>query len=218
MTIRAVIFDLDGTLLDTIQDIADAVNKTLASLGFPEHEVKAYKYFVGDGEDKLAFRALPEGRRDQATVSAVLAGFRKICARHWGDKTSRFPGIPELLDSVTRMGLKMAVLSNKSQPFTKDTVTAFLAAWRFEVVLGAQPSVPAKPDPAGALNIASLIGLAPTDFLYLGDSGVDMKTAVAAGMYPVGALWGYRTADELLTAGAKALIEAPAGLLGLLHG
>jgi len=213
MAVRALIFDLDGTLLDTIRDIADAVNKALSSLGFPEHEFDAYKYFVGDGEDKLAFRALPEGHRDPPTVNAVLAGFRETYSKHWGDNTRPFPGIPELLDSFTHKALRMAILSNKGQQFAEATVSALLGRWHFKVVLGAQPSIPAKPDPAGALKIAKETGIAPADFIYLGDSGVDMKTAVAAGMYPIGALWGYRKGDELLAAGAKALIKKPTELL-----
>jgi phosphoglycolate phosphatase len=217
MKYRAVLFDLDGTLLDTLRDIADSVNKALSSLGFPEHEVDAYKYFVGDGEDVLALRALPEDYRDCNTVNKVLLLFHESYAIHWGDYTHPFPGIAAMLDTITNAGIRMAVCSNKGQEFVEATVSSLLSNWHFDVVLGAQPSIPTKPDPKGVLQIATQMDLKPADFLYLGDSGVDMKTAVAAGMYPVGVLWGYRKADELLTSGAKALVEKPADVLPLLN-
>ena len=218
MKYRSVLFDLDGTLLDTLKDIADSVNKALSSLGFPEHEVDAYKYFVGDGEDVLVLRALPEDHRDSMTSNNVLSLFHKLYGVHWGDNTRPFQGIPDLLDALTKVGIRMAVLSNKGQKSVDQTISAFLANWRFDVVLGALPSMPTKPDPTGALRIVTQMGLKTSDFLYLGDSGVDMKTAVAAAMYPVGALWGYRKADELLASGAKALAHKPEEILPLLNG
>ena len=213
MKYKAALFDLDGTLLDTLRDIADSVNKALSSLGFPEHDIDAYKYFVGDGEDILAFRALPEDRRDTSMVNKVLKLFQESYSIHWGDYTHPFPGIPEMLDSMTDAGVRMAICSNKGQRFVEATVSALLPKWHFDVVLGAQPSVPTKPNPKGVLHIAAQMKLKPIDFLYLGDSGVDMKTAVAAGMYPVGVLWGYRKAEELLPAGAIALVKKPADVL-----
>lgn len=113
--------------------------------------------------------------------------------------------------------MRLAIFSNKGQGFVEVTVSTLLADCHFDVVLGAQPSIPTKPDPTGALIIAEQMGLKPTDFMYLGDSGVDMKTAVAASMYPIGALWGYRKADELLDAGAKALVDKPENILPLLN-
>src|SRR5512139_3314449 len=153
MKYKAALFDLDGTLLDTLRDIADSVNKALSSLGFPQHEVDAYKYFVGDGEDILAFRALPEDRRDPSTVNKVLKLFQESYAIHWGDYTSPFPGIPEMLDSMTDTGVRIAICSNKGQKFVETTVSALLPKWHFDVVLGAQPSVPTKPNPKGVLQI-----------------------------------------------------------------
>ena len=217
MAYRALVFDLDGTLLNTLQDIADSVNSTLSSLGFPVHEVDAFKYFVGDGEDKLAFRSLPEDRRDAMTVKKVLVGFQEQYAVRWANNTRPYQGIPELLNALKEVGIRMAILSNKGQKFAEATVSRLLADWRFDVVLGAQPSLPAKPDPTGALRIAGQMGVVAAEFLYLGDSGVDMKTAVAAGMYPVGALWGYRKADELLAAGARTFAEKPMDVVPLLN-
>jgi len=216
MKYKATLFDLDGTLLDTLRDIAGSVNRALSSLGFPEHKVDAYKYFVGDGEDVLAFRALPEDYRDPATVNTVLKLFHEFYAIHWGDYTRPYPGIPEMLNAITDIGIRIAVCSNKGQRFVEATVSALLPKWHFDVVLGAQPSIPTKPNPKGVLQIAAQMNLKPTDFLYLGDSGVDMKTAVAAGMYPVGVLWGYRKAEELLASGAKVLVEKPSDVLPLI--
>jgi len=215
MKYKAALFDLDGTLLDTLRDIADCVNKAVSSLGFPEHEIEAYKYFVGDGEDVLVSRALPEDHRDRNTVDYVLAFFHDLYDTHWGDYTHPFPGIPEMLDAITKARIRMAICSNKGQKFVEATVTTLLANWHFDVVLGAQPDIPTKPDPQGVLQIVSQMNMKSADFLYLGDSGVDMKTATAAGMHPVGVLWGYRKAEELLAAGAKALVKKPADVLPL---
>ena len=134
----------------------------------------------------------------------------------WADNTNPYPEIPELLQALTVRKIKMAVLSNKMDNFTKDMVTTLLDDWQFAVVIGAQSSIPRKPDAAGALLISRKCGVMPEDFLYLGDSNTDMQTAVNAGMYPVGALWGFQTADQLLAAGAQKLIAKPLELLTLL--
>ncbi len=217
MAYRALLFDLDGTLLDTLQDIADSVNSALACFGFPQHELDAYRYFVGDGVEMLAIRALPEDRRDQMTVGKVVARIDEAYSLRWANNTRPFQGIPELLDALTNIGIRMAILSNKGQRFAELTVSTLLPDWHFDLVVGAQPSIPRKPDPTAALEIARQMSFNPTEFLYLGDSAVDMKTAVAANMYPIGALWGYRTPNELLTGGARALVEKPTHVLSLLN-
>ena len=216
MKFKAVLFDLDGTLLDTIEDLADSMNAALERLGFPTHSVQAYKYFVGDGVKELALRALPESHRDEATVTRCIAAMREEYGQRWAVKTHAYPGIPELLDALARIGMKTAVLSNKPDDTTKMVVAKLLPWWRFDLVMGQRASVPRKPDPTAALAIAKSLEIAPGEFLYLGDTSTDMKTAVAAGMFPVGALWGFRTADELKASGARVLLERPADLLGLL--
>jgi phosphoglycolate phosphatase len=216
MKYRAVLFDLDGTLLDTLQDIADATNEALCQSGFPPHELEAYKYMVGEGRKALARHALPEGYRDAVTVSHMVARIDEEYSRRWVDHTRPYPGISGLLDGLTARNIRMAVLSNKAQDFTGISVSSMLAQWHFDVVIGASESMPLKPDPAAALMIARRLDILPAEFIYLGDSGIDMKTATAAGMYPVGALWGFRPADELLLSGAKTIIKQPAELLGLL--
>lgn len=217
MNYRAILFDLDGTLLDTLEDLADSMNSVLRRSGFPEHELYAYKYFVGDGMLNLVRRAVPENARtDESLVAACLASMKEEYGRRWKEKTRPYPGVPEMLDALGQKGVKMVVLSNKPHEFTQLTVTTLLPRWKFDAVFGERPSVPRKPDPAGALEIAAAIDVRPAEFLYLGDTSTDMITANAAGMYPVGALWGFRTAEELTASGAKTLIREPSGLLHLL--
>jgi phosphoglycolate phosphatase len=217
MPFHAVLFDLDGTLLNTLQDIADSVNTVLAGSGFPTHNPDAYRYFVGDGSEELARRVLPEGKRDGTTITKVVRAIDIEYAKHWAKNTLPYQGVPELLDGIAKVGLKMCILSNKPQQFTEMTVARFLPKWQFDIVVGAQPGVPKKHDPTTAIQIARTLDIPTGEFLYLGDTATDMKTAVAAGMYPVGALWGFRTADELETAGAKVLAETPSDILRLLQ-
>ncbi len=217
MNYRAVLFDLDGTLLDTLDDLADSVNEALERLGLPGHPTRAYKVFVGDGMETLAHRSLPEDRRDDDTVRKLVDLMGETYAGGWDRKTRPYPGVPEMLDDLAARGLRMAVLSNKPDGFTKLCVDSLLSRWQFDPVMGARKGVPHKPDPTGALAIASEIAVAPADFLYLGDTNTDMKTALAAGMFPVGALWGFRSAEELEASGAKALVTKPADLLALLN-
>ena len=149
---RAVLFDLDGTLLNTLQDVADAVNKGLASLGFPQHSVETYKNLIGEGRDVLALRALPENHRDDETGKKLLDLINAEYAIHWADNTRPYPGIPELLDALTARGIKIAVLSNKADDLTNMCVTKLLSRWHFALVAGSRPSVPNKPDPTGGIS------------------------------------------------------------------
>jgi phosphoglycolate phosphatase len=216
MTFRAVLFDLDGTLLDTLDDLADSANLALRRLGLPEHSVEAYKHFVGGGIDNLVRRAVPEDRHDPATLAECLNLTREHYAARWAEKTRPYAGIPEMLDALTMRGIRMAVFSNKPHEFALLCVERLLAGWHFEVVLGAGATLPKKPDPAGAQRIAERFQMEPAEIVYLGDTDTDMQTAVAAGMFPVGVLWGFRDAEELLANGASVLIEQPLQLLRLL--
>ena len=212
----AIIFDLDGTLLDTIEDLADSMNQVLTDLGFPTHTVGDYKFFVGEGVEPLIRRALPEDQLRPELLDQCLGALREEYSRRWENKTRPYAGIPDLLDHLNGMGLRMAILSNKLDHFTRIMVAKLLPRWKFDPVFGARPAVPKKPDPAGALEIAQALHLAPNHFVYLGDTGIDMKTASAAGMVPVGVLWGFRPADELKDQGAKWLIEKPTDLISLI--
>jgi phosphoglycolate phosphatase len=213
MVHKAVIFDLDGTLLDTLEDLADSTNAALAAMGLPQHPLEAYKLFVGDGLENLARRVMGPHADDAAELARGIELARREYACRWADKSRPYPGIPELLDGLTARKIPMAVFSNKPDEFTQLCVNKLLPAWRFAAVQGATAELPKKPDPAGALAIAEKLGIAPADFLYLGDTNTDMRTAVAAGMYPVGALWGFRTAEELLETGAAVVAKSPVEVL-----
>lgn len=213
---KAVLFDLDGTLLDTVGDLANSMNAVLERRGFPRHDKDAYKQFVGDGMEVLVRRALPESCRDHRLAETCLLAMREEYSSRWRQTTCPYDGIPDLLDTISARKLKMAVLSNKPDDFTREMVSVLLAAWRFDAVVGARPEVPKKPDPTAALAIARDLGVTPIQVLYLGDSGTDMQTARAAEMFAVGALWGFRTAAELKANGAQMLIVRPLDLLGLL--
>ena len=217
MKCLAVIFDLDGTLLDTLADIADAMNAALEKMDFPAHDTAAYRYLTGDGAYVMAERSLPAAARDPLTVESCIREFRSEYDRRWGTKTRPYPGIPELLSELSRRGLEFSVLSNKLEEFVRRAVRDFLPGFTFSPVLGAKPGLPPKPDPAGALDIARELGVAPARIVYLGDTGVDMLTAVRAGMFPVGALWGFRDGSELRENGAAATINSPGELLGLVE-
>ena len=216
MSIKAVLFDLDGTLLDTLKDIGNAVNRVMAGKGFPTHELDVYRYFVGDGSAMLINRALPEEKRNDDVIRACLTEFLEDYGRNRNVKTRPYEGIPEMLDALNDRGLKMAILSNKPHELTKQCATELLSHWNFEVVIGQRNGTPPKPDPAGALEVAERLNLPPADFLYVGDSGVDMKTAVASGMFPVGVLWGFRSMGELKDNGSLALVDHPSEILSLL--
>ncbi len=217
MGFKAVLFDLDGTLLDTLKDLALSVNAVLRKHGYREHPVESYRYFVGEGIEALARRAVGgEPQEGKEPLERLVAEIKEEYGRRWSDHTAPYPGIPELLDNLERKGVPKAILSNKPHDFTKLTVGALLASWKFDPVQGARPGAPTKPDPAGALLVAKMLGLSPGDFVYLGDTATDMKTAVAAGMYPLGALWGFRPAEELKQSGAVLLLEHPRELLELL--
>lgn len=211
---RAVIFDLDGTLLDTLDDIADAANAALRRFGLPPHPRDDYRRMVGDGMALLARRALPEGAFESCAsewIEEVKREFRSI----WPRRTRPYDGIPELLDALVSRGLLLAILSNRPEDLARMMVREMLGRWRFEAIEGAGADGPPKPDPARAFAIAKAMGLAPEACAFLGDSDVDMKAASAAGMLPVGALWGFRGREELVASGAKILIERPGDLIPL---
>jgi len=216
MTYNAVLFDLDGTLLDTIEDLTDSMNRALAGLGLPPRTVRECKGFVGDGVRMYALRALGPDHHDEDTVTRCINAMRADYAKRWAERTSPYAGIGELLDALTDRGVKLAVLSNKPHHFTKLMVAELLPHWKFHAVRGACEDVPRKPDPAAATLIAEQLGCPPGEFLYVGDTDTDMRTGVAAGMFTVGVLWGFREADELTENGARALVESPREILSLL--
>ena len=212
---KAVLFDLDGTLIDTLEDLADSMNATLDTLGLPQHPAESYRRFVGKGVEQLVQEAAPAARTDQKLRIELLAGMREQYARHWSNKSRPYPGIPELLKALDERGVVKAVFSNKPHDFTVLCVAELLRDWRFDAVYGLLGGVPPKPDPTGARRIARELAIRPAEFLYLGDTDIDMKTAIGSGMFPVGALWGFRAADELKVSGAERLVAHPLEVLEL---
>lgn len=210
MGYKAIIFDLDGTLLDTLKDLALSVNAVLRQHGFSEHPVASYRYFVGDGIDILVRRAFPaESIKSEKGALYMVNAVKEEYARRWGDHTRPYPGIPAMLDSIEEKRLPKAIFSNKPHEFAVLTVNKLLPDWEFEEVCGVQSGIPRKPDPYGALMIAEKIMVKPEEVVYLGDTDTDMRTAVRGGFYPVGALWGFRSAEELLKSGAAMLAQKP---------
>lgn len=216
MTFSAVFFDLDGTLIDSLPDLADSTNRVLAKKGFPAQPLASYKYHVGDGVFNLFRRALPKEALDEKLVNECVELFNLDYNQNWHVKTRLFDGISVMLDCAASKGLKMAVLSNKPDEFTRQIVKHFLTPWPIACALGATKAFPHKPDPASSLHICQLLNVSPSSVLYVGDTGTDMKTAVNAGFYPLGALWGYRTREELVKSGAKSLAERPGDVINYL--
>lgn len=216
MKFKAVIFDLDGTLIDTIDDLADSMNNVLERAGFPVHEVNKYKYFVGDGMKNLVKRALPEGNYEDSVIEDYLTQMKQEYSKNWKAKSKPYAGIPELLDNLEAINFPKAVLSNKAHEFTVQVIGEILPKWHFDYVYGERQGITRKPDPSGALEIAKNLGIEPCEILYVGDTSTDMKTAKNAGMYAVGVLWGFREKPELLEHGAATVISEPMELLALI--
>lgn len=216
MRFKAVCFDLDGTLLDTLDDIAYCTNKILSERGYPLYDVDRFRNFVGDGTKMLMKRVLPAEAQNEILIEECRKDFENTYRSCWKRKTIPYQDIPELLDALTKLELKLTVLSNKPQEFTVLTVDHILPDWTFDVILGQREGVPKKPDPAGMEEICEQLRIPSEDFLYLGDTATDMKTAIAAGCYPVGVLWGFRTEKELRDNGAQVIIKNPLDLLNLI--
>lgn len=211
-----IVFDLDGTLLDTIGDLAVACNAMLALRRLPEHSYDDYRHFVGNGILRLVERALPEELRTPEYVAAARADFVAYYTEHIDLHTVPYAGIPELLDALRAQGVRLAVASNKFQAGTEKLIRRFFPDVPFDAVLGQRPDVPLKPDPAIVEEILRCAGVPRERVLYVGDSGIDMQTAAAARIRSVGVTWGFRSREELQQAGAGALIDRSEELLRLL--
>ena len=202
---KTVVFDLDGTLLNTIDDLADAGNRVCAARGWPQHTVEEYKYFVGNGIPKLVERFSPPEARTPDQLADTLAAFQADYGAHLRDKTAPYPGMPALLARLKAAGVQLAVFSNKADPLARQVVADYFDAALFDAVRGALPGVPTKPAPQGTLALMQAIGADPAATLYVGDSNVDVDTAHNAGLPCCGVLWGFRTRQELADAGAEHL-------------
>ncbi len=211
--INAVVFDLDGTLLDTLDDIASSANRVLAAHGFPARDREAYRGFVGDGSAVLMTRALPPDRRSEEDVRAAFQAFLEDYGRNWHNATRPYEGIVDLLRRLRARGIGLAVVTNKPHRFAGIMVAHYFGDFPFHPILGQVQGIPKKPHPGQALDAAAALGATPETCVFLGDSAVDMETARRAGMTPIGAAWGFRTRRELLEAGAAAVIDHPLDML-----
>ncbi len=212
---RAVIFDLDGTLVDSIIGLQLAINKVLQDRDFPTLSVQGTKDRVGHGVTHLVRQALPEEHRDRETVGQCVAAMRDAYAESWRQGTEPYPGIGELLSELRRRNILCAVHTNKMQNITDAVVDYLFADYGLEPVIGSDSGYPLKPDAAGALAIAEQFGLAAKQCVFVGDSEADMQTARNAGMLAVGVLWGFRDQTVLEENGAERLLGKPSDLLKL---
>ena len=211
MAYRAAVFDLDGTLLNTLADLADSGNELLASYDMAPHPEKAYRYYVGNGSRKLMERILPGKSPEQ--IDEALARYKAIYEKHLTAKTTPYAGIAETLSALKVRGVRMAVCTNKHISAAEALIRKYFPADTFDTFEGDRPGVPRKPDPAHVRIVLEKMGIRPEETVYLGDSGVDMQTAVNAGALPVGVLWGFREKDELMENGAQILLSKPSELL-----
>ncbi|MFW5771398.1 MAG: HAD family hydrolase [Spirochaetota bacterium] len=207
--LQGFLFDLDGTLLDTLGDLADSMNAVLAARGLSVHPLDQYRYFVGDGMRELARRVLPEKAPPDEIIDQVVEEMRLEYGARCYDTTVPYPGIMTMLEVVAAVNRPMAVFSNKPHDFTTQMVKKYFPDIPFHMVLGVGGDVPRKPDPAGALKIARETGIQPEGFFYLGDTATDMRTASAAKMFAAGAAWGFRDEDELRKNGAAIVMQSP---------
>ncbi len=215
MSFKAVFFDLDGTLANSILDLAFSVNLVLERNGYPTHPVKAFNYFVGDGIPKMIERALPEDKRDSETLLKIKNEFLEYYSEHYADKTVAYPGLCDVVATLKSKGFKLAVVTNKAQEVAEKLVKK-LYGDTFDFILGARPDIPAKPDPTGVFMVMEELGVTPTETAFVGDSSMDVMAGVNAGAYPIGVLWGYREKQELEKGGAKAFASDWEELLNII--
>lgn len=214
---KLVIFDLDGTLLNTIADLAAATNQALQQYGYPVHEVNAYRFFVGNGINKLFERALPEQERSEENILKIRSSFIPYYDVHNADLSLPYPGIPGLLSALQQKGLQIAVASNKYQAATQKLVAHYFPEIRFTEVLGQREGIPSKPDPSIVYDIVRKAGVSKDEVVYVGDSNVDMQTAHNAGVTAIGVAWGFRPRAELASFHPAHIIEKAEELLAFLN-
>jgi phosphoglycolate phosphatase len=217
MKFKGVIFDLDGTLINSLEDLADSMNTVLSGSNYPVHNINTYKSFIGNGIRNLVRVALPESGRDEQTIAECYSRMMEIYNNNCMNKTRPYNGIIDLLNKLKARNIRLCVFSNKADEFTKKIVQALMPGY-FDIIMGLSTEAHKKPNPFGAIQISRKLGISPEDFIYAGDTGIDMETAQNAGMAGVGVLWGFRTREELLNNGAKYLIDHPADLLNILDG
>ena len=214
--IKAVLFDLDGTLVNSLDDLADSCNYALEKSGFAVHETEKYKYFVGDGMQKLVERVLPVESRDAETKARVFDIFINRYRNHFADKTVAYNGIEEVIKSLKANGFKLAIVSNKAQEMAV-TVTEKLFGSLFDIICGKREGYPPKPNPRLTLEVIGDLKYKPSECVLIGDSGMDAQAAVNAGCIGIGVLWGFRTREELVANGASFIVNSPAEILSIIE-
>jgi len=213
---KGVIFDMDGTLVDTLADIAASMNKALQFMGFPELQLEEYEDKVGWGTERLAFLSLPEKERKKETAARLAAQMSLFYAEAPLVYTKPYPGMPELVSALRQRKMKIAILTNKTDNVAQKVAAGLFPPGSFDLVQGGAPGKPLKPDPASVWELLVELDLAPSDVIFAGDSEVDIETAVSSGCFPLGVSWGYRSRETITKAGARLIIEKPEELLSLL--
>lgn len=216
MKFKGVIFDLDGTLVNSLEDIADAMNTVLQNLNYPTHNYEAYQYFIGSGLRNLVSKSLPETHNDEKNIDRcyqlMIEEYSYNCTR----KTKPYDGIIELLDHLISNNIKLSVFSNKSDELTKIITTTLFPNY-FDPIVGLSIEALKKPNPSEAIAISKSLGLKTEEIIFVGDSGIDMQTATNANMLAVGVSWGYRAEEELIAEGAKYVLNSPLDLIPILQ-
>ncbi|MFV8391938.1 HAD family hydrolase [Flavobacterium sp. LB2P6] len=215
MKFKGIIFDLDGTLVNSLEDIADAMNSVLKGLNFPTHNYDAYQYFIGSGLRNLVTKALPATHNEETQIDQCYHLMVDVYRDNCTHKTKAYDGIFELLDELKSRNIKLSVFSNKADDLTKE-ITAALFPDYFDPIVGLTTESLKKPNPFKTVEISKHFGLKAEEIIFIGDSGIDMQTATNANMYAVGVSWGYRPEAELLSNGAKHVLNQPADLMAIL--
>lgn len=218
MNYKAVIFDLDGTLLDTISDISDSVNETLKRYGYQTFSEQDYKHFVGRGVNELIHTVIREAKIDVSEFDRIKTGYIEAYARRNAAKTKPYPGIIELLKALKVRGIRLCILSNKPHFQTVDVVATYFSEIAWDAIYGKRPEFPIKPDPTSLMHMLTELNLKKSDVLYVGDTNTDMETARNGGLMSIGVLWGFRTLQELLEAGAGYIVNQPKDILNIIGG
>ncbi|MBP7469860.1 MAG: HAD family hydrolase [Flavobacterium sp.] len=216
MKFKGIIFDLDGTLVNSLEDIADAMNKVLQSLDYPTHSYDDYQYFIGSGLRNLVSKALPETNNDENQIEKSLNSMIDVYRDNCTNQTKSYQGIVELLNELKSRKLKLGVFSNKADALTKE-ITKALFPDVFDPIVGLSTESLKKPNPFEALEISKSWGLQPEEMIFVGDSGIDMQTATNANMHAVGVSWGYRPEKELMENGAQHILNHPLDLIPILQ-